>query len=509
MSSKNDSTQKLSLTALILMIFTSVYGFNNMPRSFYLMGYGSIPFFIGSAILFFIPFAFMMAEYGAAFKNETGGIYSWMEKSVNAKYAFVGTFMWYASAVIWMVNVSSGIWVPLSNAIYGTDMTNTWTLFGLSATKTLGILGVLWIIFVTYISTKGIEKIKKITSIGGTAVAALNIVLIIGAIAILIGNGGQLAQPIVNTASFFTSPNPAYQSTISIFSFLVFAIFAFGGIEVVGGLVDQTEEPEKNFPKGITISAIVIAVGYAVGLFCTGVFTNWDAILGANGKYGDIVHMGNVGYLMMNNLGFQLGAAFGGSEAVCIQIGNWIARFVGLSMLLALTGAFFTMTYAPLKQLIAGSPKGLFPNKIATMKNGMPMNAMTIQAIIVIIIILLVSFGGDAMEEFFAILVAMTNVAMTIPYMFLAGAFISFKMKDNIPKPFVVFKNKTITIIITLIVIITIGFANVFSIIEPAIGGDIAKTVWSIAGPIFFSLLALILFYRYEKMGKSSKKKNR
>ena len=47
----NDS-KKLSLMALIMMIFTSVYGFNNMPRSFYLMGYGAIPFYVISAIRF-------------------------------------------------------------------------------------------------------------------------------------------------------------------------------------------------------------------------------------------------------------------------------------------------------------------------------------------------------------------------------------------------------------------------------------------------------------------------
>lgn len=503
MSSNKSSAEKLSITALILMIFTSVYGFNNMPRSFYLMGYGSIPFFIFAGILFFIPFAFMMAEYGAAFKNETGGIYSWMEKSVNAKYAFVGTFMWYASAVIWMVNVSSGIWVPLSNAIMGTDTTSKWSILGLSAPQTLGVLGAIWIVIVTFVSTKGIEKIKKVTSIGGTAVAALNIVLIVGAIAILIGNGGELAQPIVGASSFFTSPNPSYQTPISIMSFLVFAIFAFGGIEVVGGLVDQTDKPEKNFPKGLAISAIIIAVGYAIGLFCTGIFTNWDSILGANGKYGDIVHMGNVGYLIMNNLGYQLGAAFGATEAVAIQMGNWVARFVGLSMLLALMGAFFTMTYAPLKQLISGAPKGLFPDSIAKMKNGMPINAMIIQAVMVIVMILAVAFGGDAMAEFFEILVAMTNVAMTIPYMFLSGAFIAFKRKDEIEKPFVVFKTKGITILLTVIVTAIVGFANFFSIIEPAIGGDIAKTIWSIAGPIFFSVVALILFARYEKNMKS------
>ena len=79
----SNESKKLSLMALILMIFTSVYGFNNMPRSFYLMGYGAIPFYVISAIIFFVPFAFMIAEYGSAFKDEKGGIFSWMEKSKN------------------------------------------------------------------------------------------------------------------------------------------------------------------------------------------------------------------------------------------------------------------------------------------------------------------------------------------------------------------------------------------------------------------------------------------
>ena len=34
------------------------------------MGYAAIPWYIISAITFFIPFAFMIAEFGAAYKNE-------------------------------------------------------------------------------------------------------------------------------------------------------------------------------------------------------------------------------------------------------------------------------------------------------------------------------------------------------------------------------------------------------------------------------------------------------
>lgn len=142
---------KLTLMSLILMIFTSVFGFANMPRGFYLMGYAAIPWYLIAAITFFIPFAFMIAEFGAAYKDSKGGIYSWMESSVGPRYAFVGIFMWYASYVVWMVNVASTLWIPLSNAIFGKDTTASWGVFGLSSTQVLGILGVLWLILVLFL----------------------------------------------------------------------------------------------------------------------------------------------------------------------------------------------------------------------------------------------------------------------------------------------------------------------------------------------------------------------
>ena len=497
MAGNNNSTKKLTLVTLILMIFTSVFGFANMPRSFYLMGYAAIPWYILSSLVFFIPYAFMMSEYGAAFKKESGGMYSWMEKSVGPKYAFIGTFMWYASYIIWMVNVSSSLLIPVSNFIFGTDKTATWSLFGLGSTQTLGILGAIWIIIVTFIATRGVEKITKITSLGGTAVAALNLVLLFGGLAVLILNKGRLAQPILGLASFTASPNPAYSTTVTILSFLVFAIFAFGGLEVIGGLVDQTENAEKTFPKGVTIAAIVIAIGYAVGIFACGLFTNWNEVLSS-----ETVHMGNVVYVLMNNLGYQLGLGFGMSQASALTLGAWVARFVGLSMFLALAGAFFTLTYSPLKTLIQGSPKEIWPGKFGELKDGMPVNAMIVQAVIVIVMILAVSFGGEDAAAFFSILVLMTNVAMTIPYMFLSAAFPAFKKKQldgKIEKPFMVYKSYSIALIASIIVTVFVGFANVFTIIEPALSGNMLNTIMMIAGPVVFAIIAFILYTVYER----------
>ncbi len=498
MSGKTEKKQQLSLIALVLMIFTSVFGFTNMPRSFYLMGYSAIPWFIAAAVLFFIPYAFMIAEYGAAFKNEKGGIFSWMEISVNTEYAFIGTFMWYASYIIWMVNVANGLWIPFSTMIFGTDTTQNWGLnlgfMHLSSVQFIGILAILWMIFVTFTASRGLDKISKFTSVGGTAVALLNVVLIGGAILVLIGNHGQFAQLLTHDC-LISSPHPDYQNTMGVLSFLVFALFSYGGIEVVGGLVDSTKDPEKNFPRGIIFSAIIIMVGYAIGILLCGAFTNWKSALS-----GSNINMANIAYLMMQNLGLQLGLAFGASKATSLAMGAWLARIVGLSMFLSLIGGFFTLIYAPLKQLIEGAPKGFWPGKMGELTNGMPRNAMNIQAAIVIVIIALIAFGGSGASAFFNKLILMTNVAMTIPYAFISMAFIYFKRNKSIKKPFEMYKSNTSATIAAIVVTITVLFANIFTIINPALNGNLSDTLWMIAGPIVFTIMAIMLFRRYKGM---------
>jgi amino acid transporter len=478
------------------MIFTSVYGFNNIPRSFYKMGYAAIPWFIFSAIAFFVPFALMVAEFGSAFKDEKGGIYSWMEKSIGAKFAFIGTFMWYFSYITWMVNVASGMWVPISNAIFGEDTTQSWALFNLKGPQVLGILGIAWILLVTYTSTKGLDKIKKVTSVGGSAVLLLNVFLWVGAIAVLIGNHEHLAEPIKGLQSFTQTPNPKYAGDIiASLAFVVYALFAYGGLEAVGGLVDQTDNPERNFPKGILLSAAIISVGYSLGILLIGIFTNWSSVMGIEN-----VNLGNASYIVMANLGSSLGTAFGASHALAAAMGFGVARFVGLSMFLALSGAFFTLMFSPLKQLIEGTPANLWPGKIGETKNGLPIHAMWIQAAIVCVMIALIAFGGSTMAAFFNILVSMTNVAMTIPYVFIALAFPYFKKNAGIHKPFIIFKTQVSAAIWTAIVVLTVGLANFFSVIQPALEGDLQTTIWSVAGPIIFSVIAWLMYSNYERM---------
>ncbi|MDU5729334.1 MAG: glutamate/gamma-aminobutyrate family transporter YjeM [Citrobacter freundii] len=465
--------KKMSLPGLILMIFTSVFGFANSPSAFYLMGYSAIPWYIFSALLFFIPFALMMAEMGSAYRKEEGGIYSWMNNSVGPRYAFIGTFMWFSSYVIWMVSTAAKVWVPFSTFLFGADMTQHWRIAGLEPTQVVGLLAVGWMILVTCVASRGINKIARITAVGGIAVMCLNLVLLLVSVAILLLTGGHFAQDI----NFISSPNPGYQSGLAMLSFVVFAIFAYGGIEAVGGLVDKTEKPEKNFAKGIVFAAIVISVGYSLAIFLWGVSTNWQQVLSNSS-----VNLGNITYILMKSLGMTLGNALHLSPETAMVMGVWFARITGLSMFLAYTGAFFTLSYSPLKAIIQGTPKAL------------------LQCLLVSLFILLVSFGGDTASAFYNKLTLMANVSMTLPYLFLALAFPFFKARPGLERPFVVFKTRAATLLATGVVVLVVTFANVFTIIQPVIeAGDWNSALWMTGGPIFFSLLAMAIYENYSR----------
>lgn len=204
-----DNHNKITLMALVMMIFTTVFGFANSTVAFYLMGYSSILFYLVAAVLFFIPFALMMAEYGAAIKSDEGsGMYQWLEVSVSPRFAFIGTFMWFASYIIWLVSTSAKVWIPFTTLFFGSDQTGNFGFAGLNATQVIGLLSCLWMILVTVVSIKGVKGIVRVTSLGGLAVMSLNaILLVISGIALALRHG-EMAQPLHH---FLTSPNPSYQ----------------------------------------------------------------------------------------------------------------------------------------------------------------------------------------------------------------------------------------------------------------------------------------------------------
>ncbi|MDO4902914.1 MAG: glutamate/gamma-aminobutyrate family transporter YjeM [Limosilactobacillus sp.] len=486
---ENKKTE-ITIFGLVTMIITAIFGFGNVSNAYLQMGYGSIIWYALAGICFFFPCGLMMAEYGSTFKEAKGGIYSWLAGSVGERTAFVGTFLWLASWIVWMVSTSSRIWITLSALIFGKDTTQEWHFLGLNSTQFIGVLGILMILSITYLSSRGVNAIAKVGSIGGIFTIVVNVIFLIVSIIVFIANKGHLAQPIHGLSSFLTSPNPQFQSPIAIISFVVYAIFAYGGMESLGSVTDSIKNPEKTFPRGLIIASIFTIGAYVIMIFMLGWTINYQHDLTKSS-----VDLGNVTYVSFNYLGIALGHALGWSNAAALTCGVVMVRIVALAQILGFLGALFILLYSPIKAFILGSNPELWPKKLVKLnKAGMPANAMWVQATIVSIIVFCVAFGGSAAQKFYLILTDMTNVSTCFPYIFLIGAFPFFKKKEGLERPFVAFKNPFWTNVLVVFVELILIVGILFTFIQPILEKDYQTAFWTIAGPIFFAIVALVFY---------------
>ncbi len=125
------------------------------------------------------------------------------------------------------------------------------------------------------------------------------------------------------------------------------------------------------------------------------------------------------------------------------------------------------------------------------------------QAIIVIVFISVKSIvsliSPDGAAALYELTIKMTSVGMTIPYLFLIFAWYRYKKNDKLEKDIEFFKNKKLVTIIFYVTFITVLFGNVFAIITPFVEGDINSGIWTVIGPILFSLIAIVIYNRSEK----------
>lgn len=78
----------ITTPTLVLMIISTIYGFGNVSIAYDQMAYAGMFWYILAGVCFFFPCCLMMAEYGSAFKDAQGGIYSWLAGSIGERLAF-------------------------------------------------------------------------------------------------------------------------------------------------------------------------------------------------------------------------------------------------------------------------------------------------------------------------------------------------------------------------------------------------------------------------------------
>lgn len=491
-----ESNEKYSISfwSFVSMIFLTVYGLGNSLQVYYQMGYASITYLLIAAVFFFIPYSFIVAEMSSAFKEKSGGIFSWMRESVSEKFSLIGTFIWYGGFVILWFSAST-ICISLSVAIFGVDTTSNWHFLGFNSPQTLALVGALYMIIVAFVATKGLKKLTILSNISIVTVILGHILILGGGLVIFALQGFKFQQgfDFTNINSYFYGPNPNYSTFLPALGFLVFTIFTFAGMENSGGLVDKVHNAKKNVPKAIVLSTIVITILYVVGVLILGMVCNWNDTFGS-----DKVNLANFSVYIYQQEFYRLGILLGFDPSKAVILGQWINRIMKILTLIGLTSVPLRI-YTPIKHMFEGLPKGLLPEKLLKdNKHGMPQNAIILQTCIIVFFVLLLGFGGGSVSSIFNKMTLMTFVSGTVPLSFIIYSYIKFKKNDEIKKEYEFFSKKS-GIFVATICFIVVTFTNIFSIIEPALEGNIENSIWVGGGPVLFGLVAFLLYKKYLK----------
>ena len=239
----------LKLRDLILFNLVAVLGLRHLGTTAR-FGPGSLLMWLIAAVFFFIPQGLAVIELSSRFPKE-GGIYFWTKRALGEGHGFLCGWCYWINNVLYYPNLLISAAV-IATFVFGKEasgLSNNWA-YVLPVT-----LGVLWI--ATVINIVGLGAGKWLQNAGGLGT------YIPGLILILLGLYGAMTAPPANQLSVATlTPDLGNLPALNLLASIA---FAFAGLELASTMGDEIENPRRNLPRSIFISAPLIAVAYIVG----------------------------------------------------------------------------------------------------------------------------------------------------------------------------------------------------------------------------------------------------
>ena len=246
---KPQLVRALKLRDLVLFNLVAVLGLRHLGTTAK-FGSGSLVMWLIAAVFFFIPQGLAVIELSSRFPKE-GGIYFWTKRALGEGHGFLCGWCYWVNNVLYYPNllISAAVIATFIFGKSGSGLTDSWA-YVLPVT-----LGSLWI--AVLINIVGLGKGKWLQNAGGVGT------YIPGLILIFLGVYGVMTAPPANELSLATLKPDL--SNLPALNLLASIAFAFAGLELVSTMGDEVENPRRNLPRSIFISAPLIAVVYILG----------------------------------------------------------------------------------------------------------------------------------------------------------------------------------------------------------------------------------------------------
>ncbi|MBN1683830.1 MAG: amino acid permease [Gammaproteobacteria bacterium] len=237
--------KKLGVFTLAMISIAGIFNLRTLP----LMadyGFASVFYYLLASLLFFIPSALTCAELATGWPK-TGGLYVWIREAFGPKIGFLGIWLEWTNTVISFPATLSLIAAILAYAIDPKLASAKWYMVSMMLTLFWGT---------TFINFLGIKFSSWASNIGFILGTLFPCLLIIGL-----------------SIAWFASGKPIYihfswhelfpNFHLAHAAFLVGLILGFSGMQVAAFHAQETQNPQKDYPKAM-MTALCVILGLSI-----------------------------------------------------------------------------------------------------------------------------------------------------------------------------------------------------------------------------------------------------
>lgn len=380
---------------IALMNVCAITNIKNFPL---LAEYGlSILFFLLlSSLFFFIPVALVSAELASGWPER--GIYSWVKAALGPRFGFLAIWLEWIENVIWYPTILSFIASTFAYMIDPSLVHNK--IYLLSA-----IVITFWT--VTGINFLGMNVsgwISSLTALFGTILPIL-LIIVMGGFWIF---GGHPVQIHFSWQGLIPDLGSVNQLVL-----LSGVLLGLAGMEMSAVHAKEVENPQKDYPKGIFLSAFLILLFSSLGSLAIAAIVPKE----------------------------EIGLASGGMEAFrflfnAFQIPQALPFVAGITTFGAL-GMMSTWIVGPSRGLYAAAEQGDLPpffHKVN--RHNMPTRILIAQALIVTTLSMIFLFMPSVNSSYWALL-ALASLLYMLMYilMFISALILRYK-EPKTPRPY-------------------------------------------------------------------------
>lgn len=360
-------------------------------------GASALFFFAAAALLFFVPVSMVSAELATGWPK-AGGVFAWVKEAFGHRTGFLAVWLLWAENVIYYPALLSFVAGTLAYLINPALADNTF--FALSV-----VIGVFWL--TTLANLMGMRASGWISTIGviiGTFIPG-GLIIVLGAIWFFTG------QPLhIQFSADTLLPDMSSPTQLVLFSGVLLAL---GGLEMSAVHAGDVDNPKKNYPKAILLSAILILGLYILGTFAIAIVVPQQEI---NLIAGSLQAFS----VFVNAYGLQ-------------ALTPWIA----VLLICGALGTLSTWVAGPSKGLLAAAESGDLPPLFKkTNRHGMPTALLIAQAVIVSIFSLLFLVMPTVSSAYW-ILTVMSAQLYLLMYILMFAAALKLRYKcPHVPRAY-------------------------------------------------------------------------